>query len=109
VTRLALAGALSLLATAASAQSPGQVAIMGCQNAVVKQIRTQSPGAGNIRFSSSPTVTEKSKKEATVSGGGQYTDAGSGQERGFTYQCTYNTRSAHTRATVRLDNGSGGR
>ena len=107
--RFGLIAALICVASTATAQSPGQIAIMGCQNAVVKQVRTQSPGADDIRFSVSPTVGEKSKKEASVSGGGQFTEASSGLARRFTYECTYNTRSAQTRVSVRLDNTGGPR
>jgi hypothetical protein len=107
--RYGFIAALSLLASAASAQSPGQIAVMGCQNAVVIKVRAQSPGADDIRFAAAPTVAEKSKKEAIVSGAGQFTEATSGLARRFTYECTYNTRSARTRATVKLDNANGGR
>jgi hypothetical protein len=104
---LALVVVLSVIAGPASAQNPGQVAILGCKNAVARQVRTQSPGADNIRFSSNPTVTDKSKKEAAVSGAGQFTDRDSGQTRHFTYECTYNTHSAETRALVRMSGAPG--
>jgi hypothetical protein len=97
---------LVLIPSAASAQSGAQVAILGCQNAAVKELRKLSPGSDNIRFAPNPQVTEKSKKEATVSGGGQFTDGSSRQPRRFTYDCTYGTRSAETRATVRLEGNS---
>jgi hypothetical protein len=103
VKRFGIVLGLSLLGAAAHAQSSGQVAVMGCQNAVVNQIKSQGAAAGNVRFSPNPSITETSKRETAVNGTGQFQDKGSGQVRRFTYDCTYNTRSAQTRVTVRAD------
>ena len=98
---------LTCIATAAAAQSPRQVAIIGCRNAASKEVRAQRTEADSVRLAPNPTVAEAPRNEVEVSGAGQYFDRTRREWRPFTYDCTYNTRSAATRVKVRVDSSKG--
>ena len=102
-----IAAALCVLTTAVGAQSPGQVAIIGCQNAAVKEVRTQRPEADSVRFATNPTAIERSKREIGVHGSGQYLDRTRREWRPFMYECTYSTRSGATQVKLEIDSSKG--
>jgi hypothetical protein len=97
---------LTCVATTALAQGPNQLAIMSCQNAAVKEVRTQRPEADSVRFTPNPLVTARPRPEVGVQGAGHYLDKGRRQWRSFTYDCVYRTGSAKTRITVRIGDSS---
>jgi hypothetical protein len=95
---------LTCIATAtAAAQSPHQVAIIGCRNAVSKEVRAKRAEADSVRLAPNPRTSAASRTDVEVSGSGQYFDRTRREWRPFTYDCTYNTRSAATRVKVKLD------
>jgi hypothetical protein len=103
VLSLGLSVALALSAvtvpTGAMAQSPGDVARMSCENAVVNKIRRMDGSAGRISFSG-PKLKQVSNAETGVKGRGSYSN------RSFSYQCIYNIRDGRTsNVSVRTKGG----
>jgi hypothetical protein len=93
--------------TAAAAQSPRQVAIIGCRNATSKEVRAKHTEADSVQLASHPRVSEPRGNDVEVRGEGRYFDGARREWRPFTYDCTYNTRSAATRVKVRTDSREG--
>jgi hypothetical protein len=101
-------GSIGILGMAtADAQGRAEVAIIGCRNAAIKELRTARPGTANHRFASGPTVQQLSAKEMGVQGTGEYIDRNGTKWRRFDYDCIYRPSSAKTRVTVRFPSDSG--
>jgi hypothetical protein len=99
--------ALTCVGAGAGAQSPDQVAIIGCRNAATREARAQRPEADSVRFTSEPRVTEKSARERSVRGAARYFDRGRREWRPFIYDCVYHTRSAATSVRLQFDGSAG--
>jgi hypothetical protein len=104
---LSIALLLTCIAATAAAQSPSQVAIIGCRNATAKELRAQRTAADSVRLAPNPRVAQASRNEVEVRGAGQYFDRARREWRPFNYECTYNTRTAATSVKVKMDASAG--
>jgi len=88
------------------AQSPDQVAAMGCRNGVAQEARVQRPDADSVTIGAVPVVTRRKRGELTVSGDGHILARGQRQWLSFSYTCAYRPHSAKTEVTLTFANPS---
>ncbi|MGH7676947.1 MAG: hypothetical protein ACRENU_00690 [Gemmatimonadaceae bacterium] len=90
-----------IIAPTAAAQNAGEVAALGCKNAVARKVRAEVPGADSVRLSPGPQV-QSSGRTTTVQGSGQYLDRATREWRTFTYDCSYSASSGKVRVTLQV-------
>jgi len=77
-----------------------QAAIMACQAAVSREVRSRYPNAVGVQFTSTPNRRQTSGTETVVSGSAQFQT--NNDSRTVGYECTYDSRSTQTsRVTIR--------
>ena len=95
---MAIAAILALPAVT-PAQTRDQVAMLGCRNATIGQLRREQ-SADSIRLAMSVSVKPLKAAKFSVMGGGEYRVTGRSEWIAFGYECIYSSQSA--RATVRV-------
>ena len=89
----------------AGAQGSGALVVNACQDAAERELRGPHPEADTVRFSRGAQLSQVSLAETSVRGAGYYLDVVSDDWKGFTFRCTYNSRSRETHdVTVRVEN-----
>jgi hypothetical protein len=96
--RHSVAAMLCIAASACKvvAQSPNEVATMGCRNGVAREVRVQRPDADSVTIGSAPRVTRSARGELTLNGDGHILAGTERQWLRFSYVCAYRPHSART-------------
>ena len=90
---MALGASLCLLPASARAKHRHRAGVSHCQQRVAAQIRAAHPSSRGSSFNSDVQRTPYGNNAVTISGSG-YVRTSKGRNRGFTYSCVYNQRSA---------------
>jgi hypothetical protein len=87
---------------AAEAQTPTQLAVLGCRNAAAREVRRVVAGADSVQLDPNSRVHQSTRRTVDVDGSGRFYVTNERAWRRFTYDCIYHTGSAKTRVWIEV-------